>query len=152
MKSTFFYGNYAGNTANVCYQKSALERVGGFNHYFVFASVEDWELKVRLHKAKFSLFYNGRIIAHRKVNFSLGGFIRFYLIRGWSGFLLYLIHREYQSYHRTPTAALAQFIEARRRIRYVRQNALTRDFPDPGYSRWFPFVNAFRYFLLWVGK
>lgn len=47
--------NNCGDTANVCYLADALKKVGGFDPSFRY--LEDWELKIRMHKAGFFLLY-----------------------------------------------------------------------------------------------
>lgn len=86
--------NKCGNTANICYKKSALFQVGGFNHYFRYPSSEDWELKIRLHKQRRTLFYNGRLVWHLRPP-TLSDFIRGYVVRGWARFLISKIHTDY---------------------------------------------------------
>ncbi len=152
VKTAMFFSNYAGNTANVCYRKKILERIGGFNYYFVFASVEDWEIKVRLHKAGYPLLFVPRLIEHKKGGGSLGDYVRFCLIRGWSGFLLFVIHRDYEHYHRTISSSIVQFLQAEGRYKQIRAKGYISAYPELGYSRWFHVLNALRFFLLWVGK
>ena len=89
--------NQCGNTANVCYRKFALQAVGGFNPYFRFASTEDWELKIRMHKARYALLSNGRNVVHQK-KYTLKKFIRDYLLRGWSNLLLVKLHPDFTQY------------------------------------------------------
>lgn len=54
--------NNCGDTANVCYKKEALLAVGGFDPRL--RVMEDWELKVRMHKAGITLLYIPSFVEH----------------------------------------------------------------------------------------
>ncbi len=150
VKSSSFAHNYAGNTANSCYRKSILMKVGGFNHYFTYASSEDWELKIRLIKARFLLLYQPRFVIHRKGHLGLAAFIRLYLVRGWSGFLLYKIHPDYTSYHRTLARSLGQcFIQIAELFSWRYRMPVAKELE---FSYLFIPLNFLKYLLLCIGK
>ena len=86
--------NLCGNTANVCYRKSALKIVGGFNHYYPAATAEDVELAIRMHKAKFALLYMPRMVLHQR-KYSLHWFIKNNLLRGLANYITNRIHTDY---------------------------------------------------------
>lgn len=100
--------NRCGNTANLCYKKTVIENIGGFNHYFHYPSSEDWELKIRLHNNGHTLLYNGRTVKHRRRS-SLVGFFKTYLVRGWARFLIAKIHPSYESYNFSTLRSFANF-------------------------------------------
>ncbi|KKT14891.1 MAG: CDP-Glycerol:Poly(Glycerophosphate) glycerophosphotransferase family protein [Parcubacteria group bacterium GW2011_GWD1_44_9] len=86
--------NICGNTSNVCYRKSVLKEVGGFSHYYPAATVEDTELAIRIHKAKFQLLYLPRMVMHKK-KYSLHGFVKNNLLRGLANHITSKIHPDY---------------------------------------------------------
>ncbi len=149
VKTFYFFGNFSGNTANICYKKSVLEEVGGFNHYFLFASAEDFELKIRIHKKNYSLLYNARLIDHRKRNLTTKDFITLYLIRGWTHHFLYLIHKDFKVYNRTLITVLKQWSRSNGRLLRCRHLDVP---PELNFSYWFFSLGILRYFCLWLGK
>lgn len=147
VKSTYFGNNFAGNTANVCYKKSALVEAGGFNYYFMFASSEDWELRIRIQKLRYALLYKPQMIEHRKGWFALHDFIRFYFIRGWTGFFLFTIHPEYVQFNRTPFTCYKQWLgSTERMLRFRRLPEAVK------FSYVFILLNMVRYISLGLGK
>ena len=91
VKSATMGYNACGNSANVCYRREVLLAVGGFNPVFRYPAVEDWELKVRLHKNLFSLLAKPPPVRHRK-RLTFSSYARAVILRGWGRFLLYKIH------------------------------------------------------------
>src|SRR3989344_6064212 len=87
-------GNICGNTANICYRKSVLMAVGGFNYYYPAATAEDTELAIRIEKANFVLLYMPRMIQHQK-KYSFQELIRNNLLRGLAGYIIAKIHPDY---------------------------------------------------------
>lgn len=153
VKSSTSAGNSAGNTANICYKRSIIEKIGGFNHYFTFASHEDWELKIRLAKNRFPLLHQPRFVSHRKSNFGLSAFIRMYLIRGFSGFILYKIHPDYTSYHGTLTRSLGQSLIQIAELFSWRHRVTGMMEPEGlEFSYLFVPLNFLKHFFLCVGK
>lgn len=148
-KSVTFTGNKVGNTGNVCYRKSALLAIGGFNHYFRYPSLEDWELKMRMHKSRFSLLFLPSLEALHKKNLGLIGFIHHFFLRGWASYLLYSIHPDLSQFNITA---------------YNRWIFSIYDFPhwfykknfatltNVKFSYKFAFLNIMRNFYLWMGK
>lgn len=83
--------NNCGDTANVCYKKSALKKVGGFNHCL--KTWNDWELKMRLHQLGAPLLYRPIFVLH-EADLGFRKFIRYWLRLGYDGFLISKIHRD----------------------------------------------------------
>ncbi|MBI2054961.1 MAG: glycosyltransferase [Candidatus Sungbacteria bacterium] len=79
------------STSNICYKKSVLYKIGGFNHYFGSAAMNDYEFKIRLHELKFPFFYNARPVMRLK-SVSLSDFTRYWLLQGWGYFLAHKVH------------------------------------------------------------
>lgn len=97
-KSPTIWFNACGNTANVCYRKSALLRAGGFNHLFGHPSLDDWELKIRMHRHRFVLLYQPSMVRHRK-HHSIISFLRYSVVRGWARFFVYKMHGLLPAYY-----------------------------------------------------
>ena len=87
------FGNFAYNTANVCYKKEALRTVGGFREDFYWPGSEDNELAFRIASAGHSLLYLPFHVIHPKA-MSLPEFIRLHFRRGANGYLLRTMHQE----------------------------------------------------------
>jgi glycosyltransferase involved in cell wall biosynthesis len=103
-------GNLCGNTANVCYRRSSLKTAGGFNHFFLHPSLDDWELKTRMHRHRFALLYHEHMVEHLKRH-NLRSFIRYAMVRGWGRFLTHKIHHmESTFYNVTLLSMAARFI------------------------------------------
>lgn len=56
--------NPAGNTSNMSYRKSALDKVGGFDEEMRTPGFEDWDLKVRFINSGFLLLYMPFFVLH----------------------------------------------------------------------------------------
>ncbi len=149
IKSPGFLGNMTGNTANVCYKKSVVEDVGGFNHYFIFASYEDLELKARIQKSKYPLLYRPRFIEHRKRDLNFFDFILFYLIRGWACYFLYLLHPDYKFYNRNFSRVVSTYFLVYNNLKANQNYALPQELMF-SYKLFFTFL--FSCVSLWLGK
>ena len=94
-KGTAFFATIAGDTASMCYHKSALIDVGGFNPRFSLPGApahEDWELKSRIHQKLYALLYTPRLLVHHRHAATLSEFIRRSYTTGWGFFLLARVH------------------------------------------------------------
>lgn len=89
--AVFSNENLCGNTANVCYRREALRIVGGFDPIFRHASLEDWELKIRMHHHRFSLLSLSTLVRHTK-RMTSRSFLRSALVRGWARHLIFRAH------------------------------------------------------------
>jgi len=83
-----------GNTANVCFRKTILEKSGGFNIYFPHPSHEDGELQMRIQRKKFALMSHSHMVIHNRAH-GLSSFIRYSIVRGWARFLTGKIHEDW---------------------------------------------------------
>lgn len=113
-KSGNFFGTPAGDTASMCYRKSVLKAAGGFNPNFKLVrspALEDWELKTRLHNARYSLLYTPRLLVRHHHSASFGEFARRCYVSGWGFFLLMRIypqtHQNTYDFMMRPVLALA---------------------------------------------
>lgn len=86
------FGTFAYNTANVCYKKEALQKVGGFMEDFYWPGSEDNELAFRIASMGYSLLYLPFHVIHPK-DMSLPEFTKLYFRRGANGYLLRIMHR-----------------------------------------------------------
>ena len=87
------FGNFAYNTANICYKKEVLKTVGGFKEDFYWPGSEDNELAFRITNAGYQLLYLPFHIIHPK-DMSLSKFAKLHFRRGANGYLLRTMHRE----------------------------------------------------------
>src|SRR3989338_4387368 len=97
--------NNCGDTANVCYTKHAVRTVGGFNPAFRY--LEDWEMKMRMHKAAYPLLYQPLMVDHISDS-SLIQFARHHLMHGREAALISRLHPLAASLHITFQKALAR--------------------------------------------
>lgn len=86
------FGFSAFNTANICYKKSVLEKVGGFKEDFYWPGAEDNELAFRILIAGHSLLYIPFYITHYH---TLGfiGFIKHCFHYGANNYFFIAMHR-----------------------------------------------------------
>lgn len=87
------FGTFAYNTANVCYKKEVLQKVGGFNEDFYWPGSEDNDLGFRVALAGFLILYIPFHITHSKA-MSFQDFYKMYFRRGANGYLLRIINRK----------------------------------------------------------
>lgn len=64
VKSSHFFKNPAGNTSNMSYRKSVLEKLGGFDEKINFTGLVDWELKKRISNVGHPLLYIPLYVLH----------------------------------------------------------------------------------------
>jgi len=83
------YSHQSGYTANVCYQRNAVEKVGGFNIYFKRMGFHDFA--IRMYKAHYRLLFESRSVKHEAV-FSFKEIFSKSLLLGWDYYLLYVLH------------------------------------------------------------
>ena len=83
--------NNCGDTANVCYRKDSLFAVGGFDPRF--RVMEDWELKIRMHEASFTLLYIPTFVEH-SVNSNFNRYILDLLELGKECSTIFTLHPE----------------------------------------------------------
>ncbi len=87
-----YFGVSAYNTANICYKKAVLEKVGGFKEDFYWPGAEDNDLAFRItlvgHLLLYIPFY---VTDYSARNFK--GFVKLYFRRGANNYLLRTIHR-----------------------------------------------------------
>ncbi|GEM_PF-2115852 len=151
-KSTWHWNNKVGNTGNVCYRKIALEKLGGFNAYFRYPSLEDWELKIRFHEGMYSLLQIPMMVMHTK-HFSFRVFVKHWALRGWASYLIVLLHPLYQqfdvnSFSRATLLTLQNSLQ----MWAKRHSKLPSKFSYLPYSYLFIFLIPFQYFILLVGR
>ncbi len=87
------FGNFAYNTANVCYKRGILESIGGFKEDFYWPGNEDNEIAFRITNAGYQLLYLPFHVTHPK-DMSLSEFAKLNFRQGANGYLLRIIHRE----------------------------------------------------------
>lgn len=87
------FGNFAYNTANVCYKKEILKEVGGFCKDFYWPGSEDNELAFRITSLGYSLLYLPLHVTHPKA-MRLPEFMKIYFRRGANDCLLRTMHME----------------------------------------------------------
>lgn len=88
-----FFGNFAYNTANICYKKEIFEAVGGFKEDFYWPGSEDNELAFRIAIAGYPILYLPFHVTHPK-NMTFKEFAQLHFRRGANGYLLRAMHRE----------------------------------------------------------
>ena len=88
------FGNFAYNTANVCYKKKVLQRIGGFRANFYWPGSEDNDLAFRITRTGHSLLYLPFHVIHSKV-MTLSEFAKLHFHRGANGYLMRIMHQEF---------------------------------------------------------
>ncbi len=88
-----FFGTFAYNTANVCYRKEALQKVGGFREDFYWPGSEDTDLGLRIALAGFPILYLPFHVIHPK-NMNLLDFYRLHFRRGANNYLSRVVNRK----------------------------------------------------------
>lgn len=66
IKNTSYLENPAGNTSNMSYRKSVLDKIGGFDESINFVGFVDWELKKRVSGLGHPLLYIPYYVLHLK--------------------------------------------------------------------------------------
>lgn len=133
-KSFLFFNTQAGDTASICYRKTILETLGGFNDFFRLPNsqcLEDWELKARAHfNYQFSFLFSPKLLVeHSGEPNSLRRFFRYYSIRGWGYFLLSRLYPDLRYYyHYTFGKIIIGIINDFRNIRYLREEKVFNKF------------------------
>lgn len=147
ISTTYSHFNLCGDTANVCYKKTAITAAGGFNHYFRFPTTEDWEMKIRMHKNNQTLAYMAdKPVLHQK-RLSFKTYIKFWLRHGWGCFLMSIIHPETKTlYNFTFLKALKRTLKEVQVIKKITNNT--------GWLRIirYSWLILIRNFCLWLGK
>jgi GT2 family glycosyltransferase len=85
---------FAYNTANICFRKKILNKVGGFREVFRAASSEDYDLAFRIVLAGYPLVYIPFHVAH-SLDMSLGGFIKHQIRRGANNYLFMALNKNH---------------------------------------------------------
>ncbi|MBI2446383.1 MAG: glycosyltransferase family 2 protein [Parcubacteria group bacterium] len=87
------FGNFAYNTANICYKKEVLKAIGGFREDFYWPGSEDNDLAFRIAQAGHYLLYLPFHVTHPKA-MTLSEFVKLHFHRGANGYLLRIIHQK----------------------------------------------------------
>lgn len=147
--------NQSGLTANVCYRKNALKKLGGFNQYF--KHIGFLEFKIRAHKSRLKLLYEPKMVKHF-ADFSLSVHIRKCLIQGLDWYFLYLLH---PNIRQNPTflfflkriindiKLIFNYPTAQERSRYLMRSDGKIKILD---KIRFSFISIVTNFCLWLGK
>ncbi|MDO8561014.1 MAG: glycosyltransferase [bacterium] len=86
-----FFGTFAYNTANICYKKEILRKVGGFKEDFYWPGSEDNDLAFRVAQAGYCLLYLPFNVIHSKA-MNLLEFMKLHFRRGANGYFLRTMH------------------------------------------------------------
>lgn len=142
-----FYFSRSGYTANVCFQRDAFEKTGGFNFYFQHVGFHDFAIRMFL--AERSVAYEPRMVYHH-ASFSFSDVYRKCLVLGWD---YYLLHVLYPSRWKNVTL----YASLKRIARYTRaffQGETKEIFPKKSFSDifWFFLLSVVTSFCMWFGK
>jgi len=143
--------NLCGNTANVCYRRSALVATGGFNPVFYKPTYEDWELKIRMHRNYFPLLFSPHMVHHIKSH-TLHSFARYSLMHGWGRFLVYKIHGNHVAPVHYNLSLMNIFMQLLLDLRKVFLNLDTGTHLTLLDKIKFAFVETFYIIMMWFGQ
>jgi len=149
-KYTLRFANAFGNTANMCCRKDVLLQIGGFNHFFRYPGFEDFELRDRMYKYRFSLLAHPLVVGHRKRhNFS--SFFRYSMILGWGRTLAFVSYRATPAVYYKVTIVNAIFLIVQHWRSIITNYDGVSNF---GRRQRFSFlwINAWYYLAMWLGK